>query len=1205
MQTIINQILEGKFNYENRYLDFSCTKIEIALHNKEIYEGSFRILGPEGKVNMGKVTVSDSRMECLTGEYCGSNEEIFFRFHGEDMREGEVVRGSFFVVGNQGEYTLPFAVTMEPACWEAAGMQIQNLNHFALLARKNRSEALKLFYTSRFRTLLTGEDAQYEVVYRALSANVGSEQNMEEFLIQTGKKQKVDYLVQENILYAEDSDLSEGHPTLERNIVISRNGWGYTHLEVACDGEFLFTVKEQLTEDDFVGNTCTLTVFIDMTHCHPGKNFGCLKLTHSYGALEIPVEIVVGSRRASRKVRTAEKKETLQMMRLYENFRNRKIPLEEWLKETGRIVENKVARDGDDLTAKLFQAQVLITKDLPEEAGWILDQVSGQLQMGQGDDTLLAYYLYLTSLIHREVEYVDRVTADVESLYRQDPTNWRVGWLLLFLSEEYYRSATAKWVFLEKQFSIGCNSPMLYIEALSLINSNPSILRKLGSFEQQVIWYAVRRSELQPEVREHVIYLAEKVKEYSYVLFKTLNRLYEKTGDERLLTQICSLLVKGGLVGDKYFRFYRDGVERSLPITNLYEYYMMSLDVNKEREIPKRVLLYFSYQNNLSFEHTAYMYDYILRHKDQLRDVYETYRNRMELFCIDQITRTHFSRSLANLYNAFLQPGMLNETTAPALSRLLFAHMIRVADKKMQKLYVYQPNKKLPEEYVLKDGVTWAPLYGSGFVLVFEDAWGNRYTKSAEYTVEKVMFPGKYLQELQEYEVDNPSLDLYLLEGADQNPLKTQAQVSRSLRVITAGSAVKEFEHALMLKVLLYYYEQDAFAELDQFLETIPVEEFDSAGRSEVMQYMILREKYEAAEQLMRRYGYHGIETKLLLRLLDHICDGRNMSEDPVLLDAAMFAFRKGRLDSTVLYYLILHSNCCTKEYRELWKLADSYRLDCYGLCERMLLQMLYTGAFIHEKDEVFDYYVKGGPDPEVEALYLEYSAYDYYLRDRVPDEKVIDEIRSMYLGGQAIQRICKLAYLKYFAYQPQKLTDEHRELTEKFLSELMNQGIHLEFFREFTWNEQVQQEMVDKVILTFRGEESARAVVHYALLDENADREIYVPGDIGNWDYTSEYMVEVASGIFCKEFILFYGEGLHYYITQEKPGEQGAADAEEEILEDGVLHSHFFKDDRNRFRLINEIVASNEIGDYDKMDLLLEKYYKREFMNSRLFTLK
>ena len=307
-----------------------------------------------------------------------------------------------------------------------------------------------------------------------------------------------------------------------------------------------------------------------------------------------------------------------------------------------------------------------------------------------------------------------------------------------------------------------------------------------------------------------------------------------------------------------------------------------------------------------------------------------------------------------------------------------------------------------------------------------------------------------------------------------------------------------------------------------------------------------------------------------------------------------------------MLYYLILHSSCSTKEYRDLWKLAVSYQLDCFSVCERMLLQMLYTGAFIQEKDEVFAYYVNNGGDPLVEELYLEYSSYDYYLRDRLPDLHVVEEIRRMFLDGQPIQRICKLAYLKYFAYAAENMTLEHRELTEKFLAEMMNQGIHLEFFREFTWNEQVQQEMVDKVILTFRGEEDAKAVVHYALVDENEDQIFYVPGEKGDLEYSAEYMTEVASGIFCKEFILFYGEGLHYYITQESPRKaQEDEQEEEQILEDGVLHSAFFRDGKNRFRLVNEIVAANEIGDYDKMDQLLESYYKREFLNSRLFALK
>ena len=113
MQKIINQILEGNFDYENGSLDFSCLKMEISLHRGEDYEGSFRVYAAPGKFTAGHVTSSDLRMECLTEEFVGTNEEIAFCFHGKYMEEGEVVKGNFYIVSNQGEYYLPVVVSME------------------------------------------------------------------------------------------------------------------------------------------------------------------------------------------------------------------------------------------------------------------------------------------------------------------------------------------------------------------------------------------------------------------------------------------------------------------------------------------------------------------------------------------------------------------------------------------------------------------------------------------------------------------------------------------------------------------------------------------------------------------------------------------------------------------------------------------------------------------------------------------------------------------------------------------------------------------------------------------------------------------------------------------------------------------------------------------------------------------------------------
>ena len=48
-------------------------------------------------------------------------------------------------------------------------------------------------------------------------------------------------------------------------------------------------------------------------------------------------------------------------------------------------------------------------------------------------------------------------------------------------------------------------------------------------------------------------------------------------------------------------------------ITNLYEYYMMSMDLEQDPEIPKQVLLYFAYQTNLDYLHNAYLFYYVTK----------------------------------------------------------------------------------------------------------------------------------------------------------------------------------------------------------------------------------------------------------------------------------------------------------------------------------------------------------------------------------------------------------------------------------------------------------------------------------------------------------------------------------------------------------------------------------------------------------------
>ncbi len=1186
MQELIDRILEGNFDYENGTLDFSCAKIEINIPVGESFEGSFRVRSTPGTLTDGYISTTDFRMECLTPTFHGSDEEIAFCFHGENMEEGDVVKGVFNVISNHGEYYLPFIVSIEHTILNSSIGAIKNLFHFANLAKSNWQEAVKLFYSPEFECIFTGSDVNIYDSYRGLSVYPGNEQNMEEFLIQIHKKQAVEFLLEEKEINLELASGEGAYRVLEQEIEIVRNGWGYTALNVECDGDFLFAEKEFLTDDDFLGNRCRLPIFIDSSLCRNGKNFGRVVLYNSHVCLMIPITLKLGETVHEDLI---ERRTTVRLMEFYQAFRMKKINSNIWLKESGKLVERLVASNENHIPARLFQAQLLISEERYNEAKWILDHAVALMENDEMEEGVLwAYYLYLTTLINPEEKYVKRMSEEVQEIYRRDRTEWRVAWLLLYLSEEYSKSASGKWMFLQKRFYYGCCSPVLYLEALYLLNNNPALLRRLDHYELQIIHYGAKHQILSSEVIEQILYLAGRMREYTPVFFTTLVQLYERRPDTRILQEICTQLIKGGKTQHKYFKWYEKGVEAQLRITNLYEYYMMALDLSVQQKLPKILLMYFAYQNNLDYEHSAYLYQYILQQKEEYEELYASYKLRMEYFVVDQIQKHHINRNLAFLYQEMLTPGMVTEETAKALSRLLFAHQIQVADNRLHKVIVYQAGNLKPGEYSLQDGQAWISLYGNEYTILFEDRFGNRFAKSMDYTLEKLMMPGKFLRMIAHYDKNCLELDQYLC-ATEQNEI-TQENIRRTLRVVASEDIASDVKKEIYLKILQYYYDSDDMDALDDYLEQILYAELSSKERGGILKFMVLRGKYEIAYQWLERFGPYFADSKTLVRLVAEMIRRNNMAENPVLTETAMYVFRKGKYDSTILSYLIQHYEGMTKDMRDLWKVARTLGVDCHKLSEKIMVQMLYSGAFVGEKMDIFQYYVSRGAKQEVENAFLTQCAYDYFVKEKLTENYVFREIRCVYLRGEEIKQVCKLAFLKYYAENPGELTEEDKPLIELFMGELLHKGIYLNFFRDLKGFHYLTRIMGDKTIVEYRSRPGGKARIHYVVVNENGEAD----------EYIAEYMTEVYGGVCFKEFVLFFGETLQYYITED-------CDGEEQLTESGNIQKSDIvgEDHTNRYELVNDMMISKTLQDYDTLDNLLEEYCRKEYWNIQMFHLQ
>lgn len=159
-----------------------------------------------------------------------------------------------------------------------------------------------------------------------------------------------------------------------------------------------------------------------------------------------------------------------------------------------------------------------------------------------------------------------------------------------------------------------------------------------------------------------------------------------------------------------------------------------------------------------------FYYAYLLKHRAEYEELYEHYEPRIERFVIDQIQKQHINRHLAVLYQGFLTPAIVTETMAKPLSRLLFAHLVRVEDNRIRKVIVGQPGNLKMTETLLQNGIAWVAIYGNDYTIAFEDAYGNRFLKNVEYTLEKLLVPGKYLRLLEHYVPDTVELDLYFAQ---------------------------------------------------------------------------------------------------------------------------------------------------------------------------------------------------------------------------------------------------------------------------------------------------------------------------------------------------------------------------------------------------------------------------------------------------------
>lgn len=1182
MQEAIDRILEGNFNNDVRSLDFSSPVIELTLREGEDYEGSFTIFGPENQLTEGTVSSSRLKMQCLTSRFSGSKEEIGYRFDAEGMTEGSQLKGEFRIISNQGEYYIPYTVTIVEGELESGLGNIRNLFHFANLARTNWDEAVNLFYSSDFYKVFSGADRQYYPVYRGLAGGERREQNVEEFLLEIRKKQKVEFLLEEP-----EIRIDNPKDTVESRLIINRNGWGYSELFLEAEGDFLILEKEAVREEDFLGNTCRLPFYVAGSKLHGGRNYGTIRLYNPYVSLTADI-VVVNSPAAAKLsgIRRQKRHSIMELMQYYEAFRTKKISSASWMKETEVLIDRLIELDDRDAAFRLFQVQLLLTQERFNEAKWHLDQAK-EMMGDDFDPTLYSYYLYLTTLIDRSGSYIDETAGRVERIFAQNDHNWRIAWLLLYLSEDYARSPSRKWLILEEQCRQGCSSPVIYIEAWNLLVANPAMLMRLENFELQILTYAAKREILTPGIITQIIYLSGRQKNYSERLFAVLKSCYQVIPSDEVLHAICTLLIKGNKTDSGAFLWYEKGIERELRITRLYEYYMMSVDLSAGKAIPKIVLMYFAFDSNLDTLHNSYLYYYVYRNRGEYPELYESYKEQIERFMVFQLLKGKSNQYLAYLYRNLITPVMVTPETAPGIIEALFTQRLIVQRKDIRRVILIYEKEKEEVFFSMNGRELYLPVYGTDVRLLLEDKSGNRFCREEEYVLERLLMPDKLAAMAAPYAGGNEHFDLWFCERGREIAGISDENVEYMKRITCSPIVVEELQQEIRIRLIRFYYDRDRMAELDDYLQELMPEQVEGSCFAEIVRMMVMRGMYEKAYQWITRRGGEGVEAKIIVRLCSRLMALDGMAEDEVLTALSFMAFRAGKYDENLLTYLCRFFRGTSKEMRDVWKAAESFGIDDYDLCERILVQTLYTGAHIGEKAAIFRRYISGGAKSTVETAFLAQCSYDYFVKDKITDLFVMEDMQRVIERKEEIPLVCKLAYTKYYA-ENKKLVDENvSRWLLVFLREIIEGGRYFPYFKEYADNIVFMRQFADKAMVEYRVKEGCRAVIHY-LLEKDGQTD---------GEYEKEDMKDMFGGVCVKQFILFFGERLQYYITE-------AEGVREQLTESGTLSRNEAGIDQreNRYNLVNDIAIGRNLHDYDTVENLLNDYYEYDYLVKEFF---
>ena len=1040
------------------------------------------------------------------------------------------------------------------------------------------------------------QDSRVRTIYDGLKGRAGRRNLLEEFLVALQVKEPVKLTLETGTrTYENLTGIAEDY------IDISAGTWGYVSADITADAPFIELGTSRITDQDFVQGRCRAGYRIIPSRLHRGRNFGCIRIKSMGEEFLLSVEAeghhgAGGAERESGADRFMDHGSLYKYLALRLDYEagvyEPALLLNQMMKETEHL---RADFPGDE-RAKLIQAELLILNGREDNASLALDDARDHVLAHREEQVeLYCFYQYLRLEIKPSVQQKESLVRYIRKLLWEDGEIRPYLFLMLMkLDETMAQNPLELYRSMASLFNQGCSSPFLYASACRLMEAHPDLFVRLGDFEIQALYLGVQKGIVSRLTALRAAGLALGLKHYRKLVERLFAKLYQTYEEQEILEAVCSLLIKGDRKERDAFAWYEKALEQGVNLTRLYEYFLYSLPEDYGHLLPKEVLLYFSYDKDLDRHSRQVLYRNILEYMNPSAELYQNYTRHMEQFAMEQLFQSRINRSLAVIYEHMIYKDMIDSRVARVLPGILKSCRIRCGDSRMKYVIVRYEELEDEEAFLLEDQSAYVPLFSERSVLLFQDAYGNRYLDVKHWKV-SVMDRPELLAQCYEVYPDHPMLKLSECRDIVNRGVETDEEAALLEEIVTQMHLSPAFEGRLMQAVTDYYC-QKASEDKDgdgvfncAYLVQIDKKPMAVRQRQQICETLISQNYMREAYNMIRDYGSQYISTPRLMKLCTKTILMNLFDQDDLLLGLSHQVFCQGCYDSVILDYLCEHFNGTVSQMYEVLIQGVREHVETYDLEERLLGQMLFTGC-CDQMDSVFELYMKRKTTKEmVVKAYFTQKSVQYFLEEKDMDQRVFEYLKQAVgntFDKDRMPTIYLLALTRYFSTLD-KVDGGDAELLKTMTSLLLEEGLVFPYTRELSKHIPVPEDIMDKAMVEYRGRKDAHPELQVRILPEETG-------------FHSEDIRRVYQGIFVKQKVLFEGEIMEYRIYDYLDGHRRLA-AEGQVECDHKLEGK----ENSRFACLNEMGAAIKDRDDSRLLNAMEDYLKKSAALGRLFPME